>query len=272
VRHECCYVGSGSGAAGKCRALIRDRLREAGRTLTALLLTISALIGVGLIVFWIEPLGVLSALERLTPQLIYRIRTPHPLVALSFDDGPHPVFTIQVLKILERHNSTATFFLIGDRALRHPEVVAQIRAAGHQVANHYFSDGSILGHSDAEFDSYLQQTEEAIGITTATKLFRPPGGVARPGQLRLAQAHGYKCVLGCAYPHDPIHPPVCYIRWLIEKNLRPGTIVILHDGISDPTRSIQALPHILEECTRRGLHFVSIGALMSGAAEQSDER
>jgi peptidoglycan/xylan/chitin deacetylase (PgdA/CDA1 family) len=180
---------------------------------TALLLMTSVLLGIGLIVFWIEPLGVLNLLERLTPQIIYRIRTSDPLVALSFDDGPHPVFTRQVLLILKQHNATATFFLIGDRALRHPEVLAEIKAAGHEVANHYFSDGSILGHSAAEFDGYLKQTEEAIGITSGPKLFRPPGGVARPSQLRLAHAHGYKCVLGCAYPHDPIHPPVWYIRW-----------------------------------------------------------
>ena len=238
--------------------------------MTALLLTFGVLVGIGLIVFWIEPLGILSAIERLTPQIIYRIRTRQPLVALSFDDGPHPVFTLQVLQILERHNATATFFLIGDRALRHPEVVAQIKAAGHEVANHYFSNGSILGHSGAKFAGGLKQTEEAIGITTGTKLFRPPGGVARSSQLRLAQADGYKCVLGCAYPHDPMHPPVWYIRWLIEKNLAPGAIIILHDGIADPTRSIRALPHILSEGNRRGLRFVRIGELMAGSAERED--
>src|SRR5256885_12197722 len=55
-------------------------------------------------------------------------------------------------------------------------------------------------HSDADFVAYLGQTEKAIGISAVSKLFRPPGGVAWPNQLRLAQAHGYKCVLGCAYP------------------------------------------------------------------------
>jgi len=64
-----------------------------------------------------------------------------------------------------------------------------------------------------------------------------------------------------------MHPPVRYITWLIEKNLVPGAIVILHDGISDPTRSIQALPHILTVGRKRGLRFVSIGALVREAAE-----
>jgi peptidoglycan-N-acetylglucosamine deacetylase len=233
----------------------------------AVLLMVATLLGVGLVVFWMEPLSALSVIERLTPNIIYRVRTHRPVVALSFDDGPHPTFTPPVLEILHRHDAKATFFLIGERALRYPEVVSQIKAAGHEVGNHYFKNGPTLSHSDADFVNYLEQTEKAIGIAAGPKLFRPPGGVAWPKQLRHAQAHGYKCVLGCAYPHDPMHPPVRYMTWLIEKNLVPGAIVILHDGISDPTRSIQALPHILTVGRKRGLRFVSIGALVREAAE-----
>jgi peptidoglycan-N-acetylglucosamine deacetylase len=233
----------------------------------AVLLMAAALFGVGLLVFWMEPLAVLSVIERLTPNVTYRVRTNRPVVALSFDDGPHPTFTLQVLDILRRHDAKATFFLIGERAARHPDVVFQIKAAGHEVGNHYFKNCPTLGHSDANFVGYLEQTEKAIGINAGPKLFRPPGGVAWPKQLRLAQAHGYRCVLGCAYPHDPMHPPVWYMRWLIGKNLVPGAIVILHDGISDPTRSIQALPHILTVGRKKGLRFISIGALVREAAE-----
>jgi len=149
-------------------------------------------------------------------------------------------------------------------------VVSQIKADGHEVGNHYFKDGPTLTHSDAEFVAYLEQTEKAIGISAVSKLFRPPGGVAWPNQLRLAQAHGYKCVLGCAYPHDPIRPPVWYMRWLVEKNLVPGTIVILHDGISDPSRSIEVLPHILTAGRKKGLRFTSIGALVREAARPAE--
>jgi peptidoglycan-N-acetylglucosamine deacetylase len=216
-------------------------------------------------VFWVEPLSFLALLEPLTPQIVYRVRTALPIVAISFDDGPHPVFTPQVLEILDRYDAKGTFFLIGERAVRHPELVAQIKAAGHEVANHYFRNGSILAHADAEFLALLKETEKAIGTSGGPKLFRPPGGVARPRQLKLARENGYSCVLGSAYPHDPMCPPVWYIRWLIEKNLVPGAIVILHDGISDPTRSIQALPHILDTGRRRKLKFVSIGELRAAS-------
>ena len=223
----------------------------------------SALAAIALFVFWAEPLIFLRVFERITPNVTYRIPTALPIVALSFDDGPHPVFTPQVLEILDRYDAKATFFLIGERAVRHPQLVAQIKAAGHEVANHYFRNGSILGHADAEFLALLKETEQAIGTSGGSKLFRPPGGVAWPWQLKLARENGYSCVLGSAYPHDPMHPPVRYIRWLIEKNLVPGTIIILHDGISDPTRSIEALPHVLDTGRRKKLKFVSIGELRS---------
>jgi peptidoglycan/xylan/chitin deacetylase (PgdA/CDA1 family) len=230
---------------------------------------------VGLVVFWVEPLGVLGVLERLTPNIVYRVRTKLPLVALSFDDGPHPEFTPQVLEILKQHGAKATFFLIGERALRYPEVVARIRAEGHEIGNHYFKNGATLGHSDEEFLGNLEKTERAIAVGSEMEpiwrsafpgekleLFRPPGGVAWPRQIRLARERGYTCVLGCAYPHDPMRPPVWYMRWLIEKNLVAGTIVILHDGIANPKRSIAALPQILAAGREKGLRFVSIGELM----------
>jgi hypothetical protein len=70
-----------------------------------LLLVGAVVVVMGLVVFWIEPLGVLGVLERLTPNIVYRVRTELPLVALSFDDGPHPEFTPQVLEILKRHEA-----------------------------------------------------------------------------------------------------------------------------------------------------------------------
>jgi hypothetical protein len=142
-----------------------------------LLLVGAIVVVVGLVVFWIEPLGVLGVLERLTPNIVYRVRTKLPLVALSFDDGPHPEFTPQVLEILKRHEAKATFFLIGERALRYPEVVARIRAEGHEIGNHYFKNGATLGHSDEEFLSNLEKTERAIGCER-----EPIGRSAFPGE------------------------------------------------------------------------------------------
>jgi peptidoglycan-N-acetylglucosamine deacetylase len=214
------------------------------------------------LVFWTEPMAAFGVAERLAPNVLWRVATDKPFVALSFDDGPDPKYTPQVLAILKRHGAHATFFLIGERARSHPELVQRIKGAGHEVGNHYIKDASTLTHGDSTFLSHLDRTEQAIGISGERKLFRPPGGVAWPGQLRLARTRGYTSVLGSAYPHDPVRPPVWYIRWLVAKNLRPGAIIILHDGIRDPTRSIEALPQILAAGKGQGLQFVPIGRLI----------
>lgn len=246
----------------------------------ALEILAGGIVATGLYVFLVEPLWALPLLEKMTPNILYRVRTNEPLVALSFDDGPHPEFTPRVLEILEQHGAKGTFFLIGERAVRNPEIVARIRAAGHEIGNHYWENGPTLGHSDAKFVEKLQATERALentkedpglknepGAPKRIRFFRAPGGVAWPWQLRLARKRGYTCVLGCAYPHDPMRPSVKYLRWLIEKNLVPGTIVILHDGIKDATRSIEALLHILAEGKQRGLRFVSIGELVGAGSD-----
>jgi peptidoglycan-N-acetylglucosamine deacetylase len=222
-------------------------------------------------IFLVEPLWCVLLLERLTPQILYRVRTRAPLVGLTFDDGPHPAQTPLILEILREHNAHATFFLIGDRAARHPEIVAAIRAGGHEIANHYLytRKGSMLAHSDDEFTRTLLDVERTLGLTTAApKFFRPPGGLARPAQLRAAKKLGYTSALGCAYPHDPAHPPPAYIRWLITKNLAPGTIVILHDGIPDASPALRVLPEILRAGAQRGLRFSTLGELLASAHEK----
>jgi peptidoglycan/xylan/chitin deacetylase (PgdA/CDA1 family) len=225
----------------------------------------TALIAGGVLVIGTQPPAAFGVLERLTPNLIWRVQTDQPLVALSFDDGPNPSNTPMVLDILKRNGATATFFLIGERAEAHPDLVRRIKAEGHETGNHYFTIRHTDRYSDADFLGYLDRTERAAQITGPPKLFRPPGGVAPSRHLRLARERGYSCVIGSAYPYDGGHPPVWYIQWLIEKNLAPGTIVILHDGIADPSRSIAALPHILAAGRARGLRFVSIGTLMAAA-------
>jgi peptidoglycan/xylan/chitin deacetylase (PgdA/CDA1 family) len=213
-------------------------------------------------VWWAEPIVLFRVLPWVAPDIVWRVRTSEPLVALSFDDGPHPVHTPQVLTLLAQHGAHATFFLIGQRARAHPEVVQAIKAGGHEVGNHYLHQGTCLADRLATFSAKLTQAEQAIGMSTGPKLFRPPAGLAWPWQMRQARDLGYTCVLGSAYPHDPARPPVRYIRWLVKKNLVPGAIIILHDGIPDPSRGIQALPDILAAGRMRGLRFVTVGTLL----------
>ena len=125
---------------------------------------IGFLILTALYVFIVEPLWVLPVLEWMTPGILYRVKTRKALVALSFDDGPHAVFTPEVLEILERYGAKATLFLIGERAERHPELVERIRAAGHEIGNHCWRNGTVLGHSRKRFAKELEWTERVMGL------------------------------------------------------------------------------------------------------------
>lgn len=226
------------------------------------LLGLASLSLVGAMVVVTQPLWAFDVLAWAMPRIIWRVDTKEPLVALTFDDGPAPDHTPQVLEILARHRAHATFFLIGDRAAAHPQLVGRLRAEGHEIGNHYLTIRSTLSATNREFLANLTRTDEILGLSGSPKLFRPPGGRIRSSQRRIAEARGYRVVLGSAYPYDPAHPPVGYIRWLVSKNLAPGVIVILHDGIADPSRMLAALDSILTAGERKGLRFVTVGDLL----------
>jgi peptidoglycan/xylan/chitin deacetylase (PgdA/CDA1 family) len=199
------------------------------------------------------------------PRILWRVDTTQQLVALSFDDGPAPDHTPQVLASLARHHAHATFFLIGDRAARHPDFVARLRAAGHEIGNHAYTLSAVTRGTDQQFVDNLLRTEAVLSLHGSPKLFRPPGGRIRASQIDLTEQHGYRCVLGSAYPYDPSGPPSTYIEWLVTKNLAPGVIVILHDGVADTSSMLGALDAILANGERRGFRFVSIGELLTAA-------
>jgi peptidoglycan/xylan/chitin deacetylase (PgdA/CDA1 family) len=215
----------------------------------------------------VQPPWVFTLFSRVWPRIVWRVQTPQPLVALTFDDGPAPGATPEILAMLAHHRAHATFFLIGERTRAYPALVSAIRQGGHEVGNHSYATGSMLRASDEVFVANLLRAERALALGGGRKLYRPPGGLIRHSQVALAEAHGYRCVLGSAYPYDPSHPPPDYIRWLVSKNLAPGAIVILHDGIADPSRSLAALEGILVSGERKGLRFVTVGELLDSSEE-----
>ncbi len=225
-------------------------------------LTLGAFV-LALAFWWGQPLVLLPLLERLLPGVIWRGSPWRNAMALSFDDGPDPLHTPQLLALLERHGARATFFLIGERARAHPELVAAIRSAGHELGNHYERDQFLLGESRSSFLAKLEATDAALGEPFGPRLFRPPRALIWPWQLELLRQRGYRCVLGSTYPHDgEANPPLAYTRWLMEKNLVPGAILILHEGSRGSSRSLAALDPVLTIARKRGLAVLPVGDLL----------
>jgi peptidoglycan/xylan/chitin deacetylase (PgdA/CDA1 family) len=214
------------------------------------------------LVVLVQPVSAFPVLERLFPGIVWRAEVSEPVVALTFDDGPDSEYTPKVLEILARCDARATFFLIGGRALHRPDLVERIRAEGHEIGNHYITNASAFSDPPETFLEKLGRTEKLLRLSGPDKLYRPPGGKVSRAQLTLLEREGYRCVLGSAYPYDPVRPPRAYLHWLTTKNLRPGAIVILHDGIPDPSKTVAALPGILEEGRRLGYRFVGVAELL----------
>ena len=236
----------------------RRRLRRAALSVVSFGLALVA------VVVW-QPPWAYRVLARVFPGIVWSVANAGPRVALTFDDGPAE-HTPQVLDILRRHGARATFFLIGPRAAAHPEIVARMRAEGHEIANHYSSIRSTLRVSEQEFTAEVARAEAMMAPIGPPKLFRPPGGITTPANRRALERMGYRCVLGSAYPFDGRPRPVGYIQWVVSKNLEPGAIVILHDGVQYPGNTVAALDGILDAAAAKGLAVVTVGELLGETA------
>lgn len=176
-------------------------------------------------------------------------------VALTFDDGPHPQVTPQVLALLDRFGVRATFFVVGRQAERHPELLAEIHQAGHEIANHSYSHRHARQVRGMEaFREELQRTNQSIrNVTGRTpRWYRPPYGELKPGMLWACWRASMRIVLwsydAVDYSASPVTPAS------MAETVAPGDIVLLHDD--DPTclrLLASAVPSLLERGMRFGL-------------------
>lgn len=184
-------------------------------------------------------------------------------VALTFDDGPWPTSTRQVLSILRRYGVKATFFLVGYLAERYPDVVREEIRAGMTIANHSWDHPEIppfAGRSDAFIESQIGRTKEVLSrLGGTTKLFRPPGGSTSPELVELADGLGYRVVLWSVDPHDwATGQTASRVAENVLSAVGPGSIVLLHDGGGDQSATIGALPRIIQGIRAKGLKLVAL--------------
>jgi len=203
---------------------------------------------------------------RSHPMMIRRIATNEKVVALTFDDGPHPLYTPQLLKELDRYHIKATFFMIGKRMERWPEIVDATVEAGHVVANHTYSHPRYLAEAPAdEIAREIDHGEAVVERMTGQRygLFRPPRGLVGPNMLSVAQWHGQKTVLWSVsgYHHESKTPYLMAQRVIARAH--PGSIILMHDG-RYPMRwkDVVAAPLIIDGLRKKGYRFVTVPELL----------
>ncbi len=204
---------------------------------------------------------------------ICRVPQAEGLLALTYDDGPNPEYTPRLMRVLERYDAKATFFLIGKWANREPALAREVVAAGHAIGNHTFTHPRMPFLSVARVRDELMRCREAVeaaGIefsrVDGAALMRPPFGSRRPATLRTLRDEGYVPVLWSLTGYD--WRKRITAEKIAEKgaNAKAGDVFLLHDGshlehAADRSRSIAATEAHLAHYTAEGYRFVTIPEL-----------
>ncbi len=180
-----------------------------------------------------------------------------PVVHLTFDDGPHPVYTAQVLDVLRRHGARATFFVVGWMAYRFPELVDRIILEGHTVANHTWNHENLTTLSHNAIDRTLQRTQDLLG-PNATPCMRPPYGAMNAAARRVAAEQRLDVVMWNSTAADWLDLSAETMAERILMGAVDGGIILMHDGGGDRSRTVSALEMALGELSDRSMTFEPI--------------
>lgn len=200
-----------------------------------------------------------------------KLKSNEKVIALTFDDGPGPKNTAQVLEILKKNNIKATFFMVGQMVKYFPQIAKQVAADGHVIGNHtwhhwYFQmDGATAA-------SEIDRTADIIYKTTGEKttLFRPPGGFLNNGLAQYAKNKKYAVMMWSEESGDAERglPQVPMLVKNVLKYAKPGAIVLLHDGGGNRSKSVKALPEMIAGLKAQGYRFVTIPQLLEMQAHE----
>src|SRR5450759_791244 len=186
-------------------------------------------------------------------------------IALTFDDGPHATLTPKLLDLLAAHHMRATFFVVGQNAVDHPDILRRAIREGHEIANHSWSHPNLGKMSDEAVRRELQKTDDAIfaAIGKHPALLRPPYGSITTRQKRwIHDDFGYRIIIWDVDPLDWKRPGPSVVCNRILKETRPGSIVLAHD-IHPPT--LEAMPATFDQLDRKGFRSVTVSELLAMA-------
>jgi peptidoglycan-N-acetylglucosamine deacetylase len=185
------------------------------------------------------------------------------VIALTFDDGPWPESTAQVLDILKKNDIKGTFFVVGQNVKNFPDLTKQVVAEGHTIANHTWHHW--YHHMNPQIAAYeIENTTNLIFQLTGVKtnLFRPPGGNMHNGVATYARNSKYAIIMWSSDSKDYSRPTVPRLVNNVFRTAKPGGIVLLHDGGGNRSQTVEALPTIIANFKKEGYSFVTVPELL----------
>ena len=183
--------------------------------------------------------------------VLWQKKTSSKLIYLTFDDGPVPEVTPQVLDILDKYGWKATFFCVGENVKKHPEIYNDIRSRGHKTANHTYNHIKGFSYNTAEYLSNVEKASKLI----SSNLFRPPHGQITYKQIG-ALKRDYRIIMWDVITHDynkKLTPEQVFSN--IKNNLRNGSIVVFHDSIKAKKNVLEVLPKAIEFWKSEGYDY-----------------
>jgi peptidoglycan/xylan/chitin deacetylase (PgdA/CDA1 family) len=188
-----------------------------------------------------------------------------PYIALTFDDGPNATLTPKLLDLLAARHLKATFFVVGQNAADHPEILKRAVREGHEIANHSWSHPNLAKMSDEAVRRELQKTDDAISAAIGKRptLLRPPYGSITAHQKKwIHEEFGYRIIIWDVDPLDWKRPGPSVVTARILKETHAGSIVLSHD-IHPPT--IEAMPATFDQLIKKGFKSVTVTELLAMA-------
>ena len=190
-------------------------------------------------------------------------------IAITFDDGPDPRFTGQVLDVLKQYNVPATFFLMGARANAYPDIVKRINEEGHIIGNHSYWHPNLVEEADiGTLEREISRTEATLNkiIGYRPKLFRPPYGFLYEALVEYLVKKEFSVIIWTVDSLDWKEDPPEKIANKVIKETHPGAIILMHDGgewDADRTNTIKSLRLIIPELQKEGYEFVTVPQLVN---------
>lgn len=188
-------------------------------------------------------------------------------VALTFDDGPHPVHTLPLLEVLAAYQVPASFFWLGANVERFPEVARAVWQQGHWIGLHGYHHRSFTRLSPSELQQSLQKTQAAIAAACEVELtevqqrirdVRPPNGLFTPQTLQLLKQWNYRSVMWSVVPEDWVRPGVAVTAQRILNQTQNGSLIVLHDGYCGGEDVAETTAKIIPSLLEQGFEFVTI--------------
>lgn len=195
-------------------------------------------------------------IQRMYVGVHWRMSHKRKAVYLTFDDGPIPEVTPQVLAILDRYGVKATFFMVGENVVKHPDVFQQVRDGGHAIGNHTYNHMKGLR---VRTRAYINNIEKADAVLGGTRLFRPPYGRFWIWQKLALFRRGYEMYLWDVLTHDynSNYTPERMLA-VIKRYTRNGSIINFHDSVKSNERMLAVLPQAIEWLQQEGYEILPL--------------